>query len=64
MTNRYNGKADRFDKRHGKLRRQLDAGTRKNESTVRSCGHLHTDRGWVRIIASGTHLHNGKPFGV
>lgn len=61
---RYNGKADRFDMKNGKMRRQTDALTRKSESTVRSCGYPHTDKGWARIIASGNHLHKGRVFGL
>ena len=49
MSHRYEGKADRFDRKHGKLRRQLDAATRKNESKVRGCGHAHTDRGYAHV---------------
>lgn len=56
MAYRYEGKADRFDRKHGKLRRQLDAGTRKAESKPRACGHSHTDRGYTWATATN-HRH-------
>jgi hypothetical protein len=56
MKYRYNGKVDRFDKKNGKLRRQVDADTRKGESTVRDCGKPHTNRGYLRATLT-THRH-------
>lgn len=42
---KFNGKADRFAKKHGKLARQLDAKTRQAENGPverYSCGHKHS----------------------
>jgi hypothetical protein len=46
MPYRYAGRAGWLDKKNGKARRQVDADTRKGESTVRFCQHSHTDNGW------------------